>query len=97
MTKIISQPTCENNFLDLVFVTDLNLVREGKVDEILSGCDHHLIRFSIRGEHELIENVSKIPDYSKANFSLARELLPQSTWEVPELRPCGRRMEQLQE
>ncbi len=81
ITQIISQPTRENNILDLVFVTDPDLVREGRVGEILSGCDHHLIRFSIRTEHELIENVSNISDYRKANFSLARELLPQSTWE----------------
>ncbi len=90
MTQIISQPTRENNILDLVFVTDPDLVCEGKVGEILSGCDHHLIRFSIRTEHELIENASKIPDYRNANFSLARELQPQSTWE-------GRRVEQLQD
>ncbi len=63
-------------------MTDPDLVREGKVGEILSGCDHHLIRFSIRSEHELIESVSKILDYRKANLSLVRELLPQSTWEV---------------
>ncbi len=47
MTQIISQPTRENNILDLAFVTDPDLVREGKVGEILSCCDHHLIRFSI--------------------------------------------------
>ncbi len=80
MTQIISQPTRENIILDLVFVTNHDLAREGKVDEILSGCDHHLIRFSIRTEHELIEN-SKNPDYRKANFNLACELLPQSAWE----------------
>ncbi len=80
MTQIISQPTRENNIHYLVFVTDPDLVSEGKVGEILSVCDHHLIRFSIRKEHDLLENVSKIPDYRKANFSLARELLPQSTW-----------------
>ncbi len=72
MTQIISQPTREKNILDLVFVTNPNFVREEKVCEILSGCDHHLIRFSIRTEHELIENVSKIPDYRKVIFSLAR-------------------------
>ncbi len=76
MTQIISQPTRENNILDLVFVTDPDLVREGRVGEILPGCDHHLIRLSIRTGHELIENVSRISDYG-----LARELLPQSTWE----------------
>ncbi len=73
MTQIISRPTRENNILDLDFVTDPDLVREGRVSEILSGCDHHLIRFSIRMEHELLENVSKIPNYRKANFSLARK------------------------
>ncbi len=76
VTQIISQPTRENNIFDLVFVTDPDLVRKGKVGEILSCCDHHLIRFSILTEHELIENVSKIPHNRKANFSLARELLP---------------------
>ncbi len=29
MTQIISQPTRENNILDLVFVTDPDLIREG--------------------------------------------------------------------
>ncbi len=81
MIQIIFQPTRENNILDLIFVTDPDLVREGRVREILSGCDHHLICFSSRTEHELLENVSKIPDYRKANFNLARELLPHSTWE----------------
>ncbi len=47
MTQIISQLTRENNILDLVIVTDPDLVREGRVSEILSGCDH-LLRFSIR-------------------------------------------------
>ncbi len=55
MTQIISQPTRENNILDLVFVTDPDLVCEEKVGEILSGCDHNLIRFSIRTDHELLE------------------------------------------
>ncbi len=31
MAQIISQPTRENNILDLVFVTDPELVREGSV------------------------------------------------------------------
>ncbi len=76
MTQIISQRTRKNNILDLVFVTDSDLVREGRVGEILTGCNHHLIRFRIRTEHELLENISKILDYRKAKFNLARELLP---------------------
>ncbi len=72
ITQIITQPSRENNILDLVLVTDPDLVREGRVGEKLNGCDHNLIRFSIRTEHELMENATKIPDYRKANFSLAR-------------------------
>ncbi len=96
MTQIISQPARENNILDLVFVTDPDLVREGNVDEILSGCNHHLIRFSIRTEHERLENISKIPEYRKAKFSLAPGLLPQSTWESLYQTLCGRHAEQVQ-
>ncbi len=49
MTQNFSRPTRENNILDLVFV------HEREVGEILSGSDHHLIRYSIRTEHELLE------------------------------------------
>ncbi len=49
VTQIITQPTRENNIIDLIFVTDPDLVRDGRVD----GCDHHLIRFRIRMKHEL--------------------------------------------
>ncbi len=80
LAQIITQPTRENNILDLVFVTDPNLSREGRVGEKLSGCDRHLIHFNIRTDHELIENASKFPDYRKANFSRALEPLPQLTW-----------------
>ncbi len=81
LIKIITQPTRENNILDLVLATNPDIVRAERVGEKLSGFHHHLIRFSIRTEHELIENVSRITDYRKANFNLARELLPQSIWE----------------
>ncbi len=81
MTQIITQPTRKNNILELVLVNNPDFVREGSVGEKLTGCDHHLIRVRIRTEQELLENISMIPDYRKANFNLACELLSQSTWE----------------
>ncbi len=80
MIQIITKPT-RANILDFVLVSDLHLVREGRVGEKLNGCEHHLIRFSIRTDQELLENPSKILDYIKVKFNLARELLPQATWE----------------
>ncbi len=81
LTQIVTQPTRENNLLDLVLVSDSDLASECKVGEKLNGCDHHLIRLTIRTGQELIENKSRIPDYRRANFSLARELLSRTTWE----------------
>ncbi len=76
LTQIVTQPTRENNILNLVFASDPYLIRDCKVGEKLSGCDDHLIRFSIKTEYTLTGNKNKIPDYRKANFSRARQLLP---------------------
>ncbi len=67
--------------LDLVIVSDPDLARECQVDKKLSGCDHQLICLTIRTGQELVENKSRIPDYMRANFSFARELLSHTTWE----------------
>ncbi len=85
LTQIVTQPTRENNLLDVVLVSDSDLTRECQVGEKLDGCDHHLIRLKIRTDHELTQNASKIPDYKRANFNLARELLTQTTWESTNL------------
>ncbi len=79
-TQIATQPTRENNIPDLVFASDPDLLRDCKVGEKLSGCDHHLIRFNIKTEYKLTDNKTKIPDYRKANFNRARHLLPPVAW-----------------
>ncbi len=81
LTQIVTQPTRENNLLDMILVSDSDLASKCKVGEKLNGCDHHLIRLTIRTGQELIENKSRIPDYRRANFSLARDLLSRTTWE----------------
>ncbi len=43
LTQIITQPTRENNILDLVLVTDPDLVREGRVGEKQNNYGHNLI------------------------------------------------------
>ncbi len=64
-----------------MLTTDTDLISDCEVGEILSGCDHHMIRFGIRTKHKLNENKSKVPDYRSANFDLVRELLLSETWE----------------
>ncbi len=63
LTQIVTQPTRENNLLDLILVSDTDLTRECQVGEKLYGCNHHLICLKIRTNHELTDKASKIPDY----------------------------------
>ncbi len=63
-------------------MSDTDLTREFQGGEKLDGCDHHL-----RTDHELTENTSKIPDYKRANFNLARSLLIQTNWEYKKPTP----------
>ncbi len=87
LTQIVTQPTRGNNLLDLGLVSDSDLTRDCQVGEKLNSCDHNLIPLKIRTDHELHENVTKIPDYKRANFNLARELLTQTTWEYKNHTP----------
>ncbi len=87
LTQVVTQPTRENYLLDLVLVSDTDLKRECRAGEKLDGCDHHLIRLKDKTDYELTGNASKIPDYKRANFNLARSLLTQTTWEYTNLTP----------
>ncbi len=60
-------------------MSDTDLTRECQVGEKLDGCNHNLIRLKIKTDHELTDNASKISDYKRANFNLARELLTMTT------------------
>ncbi len=74
LMQVVTQPTKEDNILDLVLVSDSELVRD-------CGSDHNIIHFKVCVQHKLDNNPTLIPGYRKANFSLARELLPPAVWE----------------
>ncbi len=78
LTQIVTQPTRENNILDLAFASDPDLLSDCKIDEKLGSCDYYLTRFNIKKEYTL--NKTKISDYRKANFNRARQLIPPAAW-----------------
>ncbi len=84
LTQVVTQPTKENNILDLVLVSDPDLVRDCEVGEKLGGSDYNIIRFNVCVQHKLDDNPTLIPNYRKANFNLACELLPPAAWEYIE-------------
>ncbi len=65
LTQVVTQPTRENNLLDLVLVSDPDLIRDCEVGEKIHGCDHHLICFYVNVSHKFADNPSVIPDYKK--------------------------------
>ncbi len=81
LMQVVIQPTRENNILDLVLVSDPDLVRDCEVEEKLGGSNHIIIRFNICVQHKLDNNPTLVPDYRKANFNVAFELLPPTEWE----------------
>ncbi len=60
-TQIVNQPTRQNNILDLVLVTDPDLMRNCEVCEKkkLSGREHHLSRFNVKTEYNLTNNCQR--------------------------------------
>ncbi len=81
LTQVVTQPTRQNNILDLVLISDPDLVRNCEVEEKLGGSDHNIISFNVCVQHKLDNNPTLIPDYRKTNFNLVREMLPPSEWE----------------
>ncbi len=75
LIQIVTQITRENYVLYLVLVIDSDFARECQVGENSSGCDHNLIRLTIRDDHKLTESMSKIPENRRTNFNLPNELL----------------------
>ncbi len=80
LKQVVTQPTRENNILDLVLVSDPDLVRHCEVGEKLGGSDHNIIRFNVCVQYKLDNNPTLIPAYRKANCNLVRELLPPAAW-----------------
>ncbi len=69
LTQVETQPTRENHLLDLVLVSDPDLIRDCKVGEKNNGCDHHLIRFNVSVQHKLVENPTLIRSHAAGGRS----------------------------
>ncbi len=92
LTQAHIRPTREN-ILDLVIVSDPDLVRDCEAGEKLGGSDNNIIRFNVCVQHKLDDNPTLIPDYRKGNFSLPHELLPPTVWEYIYIRTSKRNYE----
>lgn len=75
LSQMVSEPTRDNNILDLVLVTQENLVENVSVGEHLGSCDHRLVRLDLRAQTRIADNKILIPNFKRANFDGLRRSL----------------------
>ncbi len=68
ISQMVSEPTRQNNILDLVITTQDNLVSNVTVGEHFGSSDHKLVRIDIRAQTWVTENKVKVPNFKRANY-----------------------------
>ncbi len=79
LSRMVSEPTRENNLLDLVITTQDILVSNVTVGEHFGSCDHKLVRIDIKAQTKVTENKVKVPNFKRANFVEIRQKTNRNT------------------
>ena len=82
LSQFVSEPTLDNNILDIVLASDPDLIHICEVGEILSNSDHKIIRCNINCEVDVKENMLLVPNYSKGNISGLKSELQKINWQT---------------
>ncbi len=75
LQQLVTEPTRENNILDLVIISQDHLINNVTVGEHLDSCDHKVIRAEINTITEVFENKTLVPNYGRFNFENLRRAL----------------------
>ncbi len=73
--QLVTEPTRENNILDLVLVSQDHFINNVTVGEHLDSCGHKVIRAEINTTTELFENKTLVPNFRRGNFENLRSAL----------------------
>src|SRR5215469_8938977 len=74
-------PTRATNILDLLIVSQVNLVQNIEISEPIGNVDHNMIKFNINIENKIMGNTQTVPDFKNANFEELRNSLAITDWE----------------
>ena len=80
LLQLINSPTRANNILDLLIVSQVNLVQNIEISEHIGNSDH-MIKFNINFENKITDNTQTVPDFKNANFEAFRNSLAKVDWE----------------
>ena len=73
--QLVTEPTRENNILDLVIASQAHLLNNVTVGEHLGSCDHKVIRAQINTTTKVTENITLVPNFRRGNFEGLRSAL----------------------
>ena len=80
LSQFVSEPTLDNNILDIVLASDSDLIYACEVGEILSNSDHKIIRCKINCNIDAKENTILVPNYKKGNILRLKTELQEVNW-----------------
>ena len=75
LTQLVKQPTRENNVLDLIIVSNDNLLNDVTVGEHLGSCDHCILRASINVVSRITDNKTLFSNFRRAKFNSFRRAM----------------------
>ncbi len=68
-----SEPTRDDDIIDLVLVTQENLGDNVSVSEYFESCDHTLVGLNIRAQTRITENKIKVTSFKRADYETIRQ------------------------
>ena len=81
--QLVSEPTRENNILDLLLTTQEFLLSNVRVGEQLHNCDHNVIRFTICAHKSSNKSKRRYLNFNQANFPGLRHDLMNLNFDCP--------------
>jgi ribonucleases P/MRP protein subunit RPP40 len=82
LIQCVENKTRDKNVLDLVFISEENMIANLTVGEPFGTSDHQIIRWTFAASKEIIPNetIIKIYDYSKGDYDKIREEIENLNW-----------------
>ena len=82
LSQFVTEPTLDNNILDIVLSSEADLINACEVGETLANSDHKIIRCEINCEVNIKENTLLVPNYKKGNILGLKSELHKINWET---------------
>ncbi|CAM4513742.1 unnamed protein product [Caretta caretta] len=80
LQQVVAEPTRGDAILDLVLVSNEDLIEEMVVGDNLGSSDHELIQFKLNGRINKNKSATRVFDFKRADFQKLRKLVREVDW-----------------